>query len=46
MKCKYCGKEVGEPYSELETHLWEKHREIMLRSLETHVLKEGDAKDE
>lgn len=41
MRCKYCGKEVGKYYSQLEEHLWVVHREIMMRFLKEQVLKEA-----
>ena len=40
MKCKHCRKEVGEFYSELETHLWIDHRDIMMKFLDKHKMKE------
>ena len=33
MKCKYCGVEVGKFFSELEEHLWDKHRDVMMTFL-------------
>ena len=39
MKCKHCGLEVGELYSELDTHLWIKHREVIIRFLQKQVKK-------
>ena len=31
--CKHCGENVGEFWSDLETHLWNKHREIISKWL-------------
>ena len=31
--CKHCNKDIGEFLSELETHLWVEHREIMVKFL-------------
>lgn len=31
--CKYCGQNVGKYWSELEEHLWVKHREVMMTFL-------------
>lgn len=33
MNCKHCGEYVGEFYSELDNHMWTKHREIVIRFL-------------
>ena len=41
MKCKHCGEEVGEFYSDLDTHMWIKHREIILKFLKKQILKDG-----
>lgn len=35
MKCKHCGEYAGEYYSELEIHLWNKHRKVMMQFLES-----------
>ena len=34
MICKHCKEEVGVQYSELDTHMWTKHRQIMMRFLD------------
>ncbi len=33
MKCKHCGEYIGEFYSELDEHLWKRHREIVMQFL-------------
>jgi len=43
MKCKHCGAYVGEFLSELDAHLWTKHREVMMEFLKKQrvpILKE------
>lgn len=42
MKCRHCGRKVGEFYSDLDTHLWIKHRRVMIGFLERQRKKEGE----
>jgi hypothetical protein len=38
MRCKICKKEVGEFWSELDTHLWKDHEQVQLKHLEQFSL--------
>ena len=33
MRCKHCGEEVGEFYSDLDNHIWSEHPQIQIRHL-------------
>lgn len=45
MKCKHCGEEVGEFYSQLSEHLWAKHHDFMMRFLASQSLSETVIKE-